>query len=161
VPGFIPGDFARIYGMLRAVAAGDIASGSQFCEWGSGFGVVACLAAMLDFDARGLEIDPDLVDAAQELAADFDVPVEFICGSFIPAGSARCRDAGDAFAWLDTQESGAGEEFGPADFDVVFAYPWPDEEQVIGDLFALHASAGAVLMTYHGGEDLRLRQKVE
>ncbi|MBI3409929.1 MAG: class I SAM-dependent methyltransferase [Planctomycetes bacterium] len=159
IGGFMPSDFERVYGVLRTFTAGNVASGNQFCEWGSGFGVVTCLAAMLDFDACGFEIERELVDAAQELAADFDVPVEFICGSFIPSGSEACIDADDAFTWLHTHEGSSVEEFGPADFDVVFAYPWPDEEQLTAALFDCHASAGAVLMTYHGGEDLRLRQK--
>ena len=31
----------------------------------------------------------------------------------------------------------------PDDFDIVFAYPWPGEEQIIFDLFASHAATGA------------------
>src|SRR5262245_43093830 len=84
VPGFVPSDFARGYTSLRSVATRDSTPGNLFCEWGSGFGVVTCLAAMLDFDAYGIEIDSELVQAAVQLAADFDVPVEFIRGSFIP-----------------------------------------------------------------------------
>src|SRR5438067_13768394 len=89
IPGFVPSDFARSYAVLRALAA-DGARGNLFCEWGSGFGVVACLAAMLDFDACGIEIEAELVDAAQQLAADYDLPVQFLQGSFIPrAGEAE------------------------------------------------------------------------
>src|SRR5438034_6550076 len=64
VPGFVPSDFERTYGVLRTVAESNLTQGSLFCEWGSGFGVVACLAAMLDFDAVGIEIEADLVDEA-------------------------------------------------------------------------------------------------
>src|SRR5262249_39441274 len=62
VPGFVPSDFARAYRALRGVAAG-LAPGNLFCEWGSGFGVVACLAALLDFDDCGIEVAGELVDA--------------------------------------------------------------------------------------------------
>src|SRR5438874_514368 len=103
VPGFVPSDFVGAYGILRALAASDLAPGNQFCEWGSGFGVIACLAAMLDFDAHGIEIESELVDAARRLAADFDLPVEFICGSFIPRGSAVGRSASVEHAWLSTE----------------------------------------------------------
>ncbi len=163
IPGFVPSDFARAYGALRALAAGDVARGNLFCEWGSGFGVVACLAAMLDFDAYGIEIEDELVDAAQRLAEDFGLPVEFVCGSFIPRGGAACLDAGDEFAWLTTDEGNPLEELGldPEDFDVVFAYPWPDEEDVVAALFERHAGAGALLVTYHEGENLYLRRKEE
>jgi hypothetical protein len=162
VPAFVPSDFAGAYGVLRALAESGAAPGGLFCEWGSGFGVVACLAAMLDFDAHGIEIDAGLVDEARRLAADFGLPVEFVCGSFIPAGAERSVGSEDRFAWLTTRSGGAEEEWdlGPADFDVVFAFPWPDEEEVIATLFHRHAAAGAVLATYHEAQDFRVRRKV-
>src|SRR5689334_21051504 len=64
VPGFVPSEFQLVYPVLRGLAAAELAPGNLLCEWGSGFGVVACLAAMLGFDACGIEIEPDLVDAA-------------------------------------------------------------------------------------------------
>jgi hypothetical protein len=159
VPAFVPSDYPRVYATLRAVADTTVAPGRRFCEWGSGFGVVATLAAMLHFDSFGIEVDGALVDAAGQLAADFDVPVEFVHGSFIPWGGDAHADG--VFAWLTTDGGGAYEEIGldPSDFDVVFAYPWPDEEDVTGDLFERYAGIGAVLMTYHGGDDIRLRRK--
>jgi hypothetical protein len=160
IPGFVPSDSPRAYAALRALAAGGVAPGDLFCEWGSGFGVVACLAAMLGFDACGIEVEGELVDAARRLADDFGLPVEFVRGSFIPAGGRDDLGAG-AFAWLDTDAGDVQEEagLGPSDFDVIFAYPWPDEEEAIAGLFDRHAGAGAVLATYHGGDGLRLRRK--
>jgi hypothetical protein len=162
VPGFVPSDFPRVYRVLRGVAEARATPGNLFCEWGSGFGVAACLAAMLGFDAVGIEIDGDLVDAAQKLADDFGLPVEFIRGSFIPKGGEGCADVKDDFAWLTMEETRTNEEFGldPDDFDVIFAYPWPDEEGLTEKLFDRYASAGALLITYHGGDDLRLRRKM-
>src|SRR5947207_2983291 len=58
---FVPSDFVRAYQVLRSLAEVDLAPAGLFCEWGSGFGVVACLAAMLDFDACGIEIEAELV----------------------------------------------------------------------------------------------------
>ena len=43
---------------------------------------------------------------------------------------------------------------------MIFAYPWPDEEQLIEALLERHAGEGALLLTNHGGQDLRLRRKV-
>jgi hypothetical protein len=161
VPGFVPSDFAGAYGVLLALAESDLAPGNLFCEWGSGFGVVACLAAMLDFDAHGIEIEGDLVDEARRLAVEFDLPVEFVRGSFIPEGSGPCLGADDEFAWLTTRADRTEDEtgLGPADFDVVFAFPWPDEEHVIPALFDRHAAAGSVLVTYHEAADFRVRRK--
>jgi hypothetical protein len=162
VPGFVPSDFARAYAVLRALAESDAAPGGLFCEWGSGFGVIACLAAMLGFDAHGVEIEGELVDAARQLAEDFDLPVEFVRGSFIPEGSGACLGSDDEFAWLTTCAGRTEDEWGlsPADFDVIFAFPWPDEEQVIPALFDRHAAPGAVLVTYHEGADFRVRRKM-
>jgi hypothetical protein len=160
VPGFVPSDFHRAYGVLLALAA-DLPPGSMFCEWGSGFGVVTCLAALVGFDACGIEIDEDLVDAARRLSGDFELPVEFICGSFIPDGAEAYVDAGEGFAWLTTDGGYSQGELGlaPDDFDVIFAYPWPDEERLTEDLFERYAAVGAVVVTYHGGDDFRLRRK--
>ncbi|MSQ95113.1 MAG: hypothetical protein EXR98_11235 [Gemmataceae bacterium] len=161
VPGFVPSDFSRAYRVLRAVAATSLAPGSLFCEWGSGFGVISCLAAMLEFDAIGIEIDDDLVDAAQQLADDFELPVEFIRGSFLPAGCKVDAKERDGFAWLATDERRPTQEreLEPSDFDVIFAYPWPDEEDATAAIFDRYASKGAILITYHGGDEFRARRK--
>jgi hypothetical protein len=158
---FVPCDFARAYRVLRAVADANAAPGRLFCEWGSGYGVVACLAAMLDFDAFGIEIEGELVDAARELADDHGLPVEFVRGSFIPAGGVASAGGNDVYAWLTLEEGAPLEPLGLAadDFDVVFAYPWPDEERLTEVLFDRHAAPGAVLVTYHGGDRFRIRRK--
>jgi hypothetical protein len=160
VAGFVPSDFAMAYRALCVLEAEGAAPGKLFCEWGSGFGVVACLAAMVGFDACGIEIEGELVAAARLLADDFGLPVEFAHGSFIPGGSKACFKREDEFAWLTTIEGRTEEQLGLdlADFDVIFAYPWPDEERVTAALFEHHAGAGAVLLTYHGDNDVRLRR---
>jgi hypothetical protein len=160
VPAFVPSDFRAAYAVLRDLAAAEIAPGNLFCEWGSGFGVVACLAAMLGFESAGIEIEGELVDAARQLADDFDLPVDFNQGSFIPRAGAAALLGDAEFAWLTTEAGCHGPAaLGPDDFDVIFAYPWPDEEILIEALFERHAAVGGVLVTYHGGEDLRLRRK--
>jgi hypothetical protein len=161
VPGFVASDFPRVYQVLRSMSSANLTPGNLFCEWGSGFGVITCLAAMLDYDAVGIEIDDELVDAAQTLADDFGVPVEFVRGSFIPKGGEAIADVKGGLAWLVTEESGANVEMGldPDDFDVIFAYPWPDEHGVTERLFERYAGATTLLVTYHGGDEIRVRRK--
>ena len=158
---FVPCNFRGAYGILQHLAAQAGAAGTLFCEWGSGFGVVTCLAALLEFDAYGIEVDSTLVRASRRLAADYALPVEFAQGSFILAGDRVSRRTAGSFSWLTTTEAPAHEELGLAteDFGIIFAYPWPDEERALGQLFERHAAADALLVTYHGGEDFRLRRK--
>lgn len=103
VPGFVPSDFGKAYAALRSLAAAELAPGNIFCEWGSGFGVVTCIAAMLDFDAYGIEIESELVDASRQLAEDFDLSAEFVRGSFIPSGGEVILRSSDGFSWLSTE----------------------------------------------------------
>jgi hypothetical protein len=105
-------------------------------------------------------VEAELVEAARRLADDFGLPVEFFRGSFIPRGASALARAGTGFSWLTTDE-GNPDELGleTDDFDVIFDYPWPDEEGLTATLFERYAAPGAVLVTYHGGEDFRVRKK--
>jgi hypothetical protein len=161
LPAFVPSDYLGAYRVLRELANGTLARGNRFCEWGGGFGAVAGLAAKLDYDSHGIEAEGELVDAARRLADDFDLSVEFAHGSFVPRGAEGRVHKGGTYSWFTTEGDYAYDELGlePDDFDVIFAYPWPDEEAVTADLFARYAGDGAILVTYHGGSDFRLRRK--
>ncbi len=158
IHGFVPSDFIEVYRALEGVARLDDLPNRSFCEWGAGIGVVAGLAAMLDFDACGIEIQSTLVEEAESLVADFDLPVAFACGTYIPAGHESCFDSSGSFAWVDEGGDDAYRELGldPRDFDVVFAYPWPGEEHAIRALFDAVAAPGALLVLHRGLEDLQV-----
>jgi len=165
--GFVPSDFVTVYHALRAIGEANLAPGNSFCEWGSGFGVVASLAAMLGFDVCGIEIERVLVDAARELADDFGLPVEFVHGSFVPRGAEAFAE--EAFAdtsseqyWIVTDADDAYEELGvdPDGFDIVFAYPWPGEEHLITGLFEKYSADEALLLMYDQFDSVRLVRKV-
>ena len=161
VAAFAASDFGAVYGALCEVEGAGELPGRWFCEWGSGLGVVSCLAATLGLDAWGIETEPALVRAARRLAADFGLPVEFVRGSFIPAGAEAGLTRGHDFAWLSRGGTRPAYEvmgLGVEEFDLVFAYPWPDEEALIEGLFEGHARAGAMLLTYHADGALRLRR---
>ena len=164
--GFVPSAFESVYHALRAITDSDLAPGTSLCEWGSGFGVVASLAAMLEFMACGIEIEKNLVDASRRLADDFGLPVEFVHGSFIPSGAESCAEEAYAdnnaeYSWLVTDADDAYDELGldPADFDVVFAYPWPDEEYLIMSLFEKYAAEDALLLMYDQFNSVRFLGK--
>jgi hypothetical protein len=163
LPAFVGSDFVAVYGALRALEESGELGGRWFCEWGSGLGVVACLAAMLGFDAWGIEAERDLVKAARRLAWDFDVAVEFVRGSYFPSGAEAGLTSGREFAWLSRAGRSAYDAMDVKldEFDLVYAYPWPDEAEMIAELFESHARTGARLLTYHPDGELRLRQLVE
>ena len=162
IAAFVPCDFALAHHALHHIGEFSLAPGHRFVEWGSGAGVVACLAGMLGWDSVGIEIEEDLVDLAEGLAEDHGAEVEFVRGSFVPEGChaelAEQRDIN----WLRTDGVDAYDWLGldPDDFDLVFAYPWPGEEQLLFDIFAECGAVGALLLTYHGQEGLKLHRKV-
>ena len=163
VHAFIPSDYVLVYDALRESAARAVAPGNAICEWGCGMGVVATLAAMLGYEACGIEINAELVDEARALADDFDQSVEFVCGNMIPTGGDGYADsASSEMSWLSMGGHDAYDQLGldVDDFDMVFAYPWPGEEDVIDNLFEHYAAVGAVLLTYHGIDGIRIQRKV-
>jgi len=166
VPAFVPCDFVQAYHTLAHATALSLAPGGRFAEWGSGVGVVTCLASLLGYDAVGIEVEEELVEVAVALAEDHAVEAEFLSGSFIPEGGDEVLDThaynlSRDVTWLRTDTQDVYEELGldPDDFDLVFAYPWPGEEETIFDLFAEFGSVGAVLMTHHGENGMRLQRK--
>ena len=117
ITGFVPSNFVTVYQALRAVTEANLSPGTSLCEWGSGFGVVASLAAMLEFKVCGIEIERGLVDATRRLVDDFGLPVKFVHGSFIPSGAKA--DVEEAYAdtsaeyfWLVTDADDAYNELG-------------------------------------------------
>jgi hypothetical protein len=159
--GFVPSDYEMVYRGLSWLRMHPAGSELSFCEWGSGIGVIACLASMLGFESVGIEIDPRLTVAAQQLARDHRIAVQLVQGSYVPEGFHPDEDF-DA-SHVMTLENGvsAYEDLGldPNDFGVIFAYPWPGEDDVVTSLFDRFAARGALLMTFHGQDGLMLRRK--
>jgi hypothetical protein len=151
--GFVPSDFAGLYHVLRELRDG-CGVAERFCEWGSGFGVVAGLAVMLGYEAWGIEIRPALVRESTCLLADHGLEAEILEGSFIPEEYVRTEDISDGATVTVLAGSGAGDlDVAIDDFDVIFAFPWPGEEEMYGDIFERYAAVGACLVTYHGAEE--------
>src|SRR5688572_9226117 len=150
---FVPSDYEMVYRALNALHNGNgLLPGNAFCEWGSGLGVIACLAATIGYDAVGIEIDQRLVLASQALARDHRINVELVQGSFVPDGHSTADDRGESHIMTIDDGRAAYDEIGldPDDFDCIFAYPWPGEDELIASIFHQHAARGAVLVTFHG-----------
>lgn len=163
VPGTksIPSDHELVYRTLRTLRTTE-PDARTFCEWGSGFGVVAGLAVLLGYEAHGIELDAELVTASRALLVDHRLRATIVRGSFIPDDYAEREHLSD----LDTRTVLSAPcafddmDLGIDDFDVTFAYPWPTEEDLYKDVFARYADYGAVLLTWSQSEGMRAYRKV-
>src|SRR5215472_16504589 len=87
-PRFVPSVPERVFAVLVEVTTRNLPPNRVFCEWGSGFGTATCLAALLGYEAYGLEIDEELVRRSRAIARRLGIPVTMLCTSFLPAGYA-------------------------------------------------------------------------
>ena len=71
----------------------------------------------------------------------------------LTASTTHTHPSFDANAWDEL-------ELAPADCDLVFAYPWPGEEACVDDVFARHASPGALLLTFHDWDRILVQRKL-
>jgi hypothetical protein len=83
-------------------------------------------------------------------------------GSFVPPGSDRLLDRAELSTRTVLQSDDAYDrlERDLDEFDVVFAYPWPEEEKLYRKLFLRHAAEGAVLVVYGQLDGVRALRKV-
>src|SRR5919201_3555341 len=96
-PRFVPSVPERVFAVLAEVTTRNLPPNRVFCEWGSGFGTATCLAALLGYEAYGLEIDEDLVRLSRAIARRLGIPVTMLCTSLLPAGYATSA-GGDGVA---------------------------------------------------------------
>jgi len=173
-PRFVPSVPERVWAVLAEVTRRQLPPNRVFCEWGSGFGTATCLAALLGYEAYGLEIDAELVRLSRAIARRLGIPVQILCTSLLPAGyeaSAGVNGAALVTPALmrdshDTTEARGplrydGMESAIADIGLFFAYPWPEERALMRQLFEAVARVGALLVVYHTDTDIRVWQKVE
>lgn len=171
LPRFVPSEAELVFAALDDVTRHDLPPGRVFCEWGSGFGTGVCLAALLGYEAYGIEIQPELVDISREMARDLDIPVDIVCTSYIPEGFESYSGVGGeelvksrTFAYpgetdeMDFQYEGMACDI--AEIDLFFAYPWPEEQELIQQLFDAVAMEGAILIAYHSAKEICAYRKL-
>lgn len=139
-PRFEPAEYLEVAEALLAVKH-HLGPGPRFCEWGSGFGVVAAMASLLGFEAHGIERDGLLLDQAHKLSMECDIATQL--------------HQADLFSISEEQDRA----FGPYTFDLIYAYPWPDEAPDWIHYFEQTAKSGAILLTFHDFGEIRIHQK--
>ncbi|MFT4541372.1 MAG: SAM-dependent methyltransferase [Planctomycetota bacterium] len=125
-------------------------SSHTFLELGCGVGVITILADLLGYEAYGIEIEPLLLDRAESLSLHCGSKATFCEGSFVPT---EYRDEIGLMS-LDfptkTEGDDAYAELGMkiSDFDLVYVYPHPDEEEWMHELVHRFRGPTTQLMTY-------------
>lgn len=165
-PRFLPSDPALFYNALAYITDEKIPVGKTFCEWGSGLGVNTSIASLLGYDAYGLEIETSLVKIAEELAADNAVPsATFVATSYIPEGIETFKAIdGTDLVDPDTPPSHddlsyEGLPHSADEFDVIFNYPWPGDQDFSHKFFEHIAAEGTVIITYYGDGEITAHVK--
>jgi len=162
ITGFVASDYTMVDSALAQIRDQRLATGDLFCEWGSGFGVVVGLAGLLGYASHGIEAHRELTDQSRDLLEDHHIEATLAHGSMVPEDGDGLVDELAQQAWLRTGEAPGYDELGidAEDFDLFFAYPWPGDEELIDKLFETFAANGALLLTYHGINELRLQRKI-
>ena len=160
-PRYVASEPAQVYAALKHVRAAGLALGDRFVEWGSGFGVATSLAALLGYEATGIELEEGLVEIAESLALTHQTGADFIHTSYIPEGFLSYDHVGgsdivpdDSFGHQAHTPYYEGMDIGLDEVDVFFVYPWPGEQEMMLKLFQAVASEDAILIAYYGDREI-------
>ena len=153
-PLFVPSDYAEALVVLRGLTD----RASTFVELGSGSGVVTVMADLLGFEAYGIELDPWLVERSIELAETMGSGATFVEGSFVPPDYQDEIEHQSGDHLTPTDGARAYDEIGLDldDFDLIYAYPWPGEEDWLDELVRRFARPEALLLAYDSSGGFRL-----
>jgi hypothetical protein len=121
-----------------------------FLEWGSGLGVVTIMASRLGFEAYGIENEPELVEYSNAFGKRYGPDAQFVCGNFFPREFEWNAAEGEIEVRTTLQGVSAYERMGRklTDFDLVYAYPWPEEHQLYQNVMRKHGRLDSLLLTY-------------
>lgn len=159
-PTYLPSDPVQAFAALNEITQKELPLGRNFCEWGSGYGIVTGLASMAGYEAYGIEQEIDLVESAEQLAADMKVDATFCCTNYLPEGFDSYVGMGAEYL-MEAEEMQSrdpemiselayeGMDIEIADIDVFFVFPSPQQQDFVQELFDAIAVEGAILICYH------------
>lgn len=136
IPSLVTSNGLIAWRFLQSAAAYTQTDAPRFCEWGSGIGVVSCLAALRGWESTGVEIEPRLIEVSRQLAKSHDVNVNFRQGNY---------------RFDRSDEANAAREFDVLGFDIIYIYAWPAERQAVTEAISRHAAPGLIFLRYGGG----------
>jgi len=157
---FVAADYQLVYQSLLWTLESQPTIGQRFLEWGSGFSIVSAIAAEIGLNAIGIEAESDLLAMGRKTIQTWNVSVELVQGNFLPPGAdllsedpmlpSLGHDVADGYQQLGLDLD---------DFAMVYAYPWPGEDDFLEVVFDRYAARGALLMMFCGPNDVRLWRK--
>ena len=165
-PRYIASEPAQVFAALKHVRDSGLCMGDRFIEWGSGFGLATGMAALLGFDALGIELEGGLVEIARALSSEQGIDCRFLATSYIPEGYLSYESVGgtdlvpdDSFGHSIPAPRYEGLDHSLAEVDLFFVYPWPGEQEMMLKLFDAVAGPDAVLIAYYGDREICLYRK--
>jgi hypothetical protein len=157
---FVAADYELVFQTLSWTLESQQTIGRRFLEWGCGFAVVSAFAASLGLDVIGIEAEQDLLVEGRKTVLQWDAPVELIHGNFLPSGAESLAED-PTLPSLGHNAVDGYEQTGLDldDFAIVYAYPWPGEDDFHESVFDRYSIRGALLMLFCGPNDVRLWRK--
>jgi len=159
---FVAADYRHVFQTLVWTIENQLTIGRRFVEWGCGFAVVSAIADHLGLDAIGIEAEADLLAEGKKTIAQWKSSAELIHGNFLPPGSESLAD--DPLLPSLGHPAGCGyQQLGLDldDFAIVYAYPWPGEDDFHELVFDRYATTGALLILFCGPNDIRVWRKTK
>jgi hypothetical protein len=151
---YVSADYHEVYQALVLLQGRAV----NFLEWGSGLGVATIMASTLGFDAYGIESESHLVDWSRKLAREYGPEARFTTGSFIPEDyewDPECAD--ESFrSEVDAPPGYDDLDLELCDFDLVYAYPWPDEYSLFLDIMRQCGGRNSLFLIYDVREGMML-----
>ncbi|MDF2376319.1 MAG: hypothetical protein P1U81_08755 [Verrucomicrobiales bacterium] len=160
-PKYIQSDPLLFHAAVTYLEEKGLLQGKVFCEWGCGFGIASGIASLMGMKAYGIELEEELVTRATKLMEDQNLPVEILNLSYLPDGFEESEGHGGKD--LITPGHTAAQSYvgsphydglDPEEVDLFFVYPWPDQEEMMMDLFEAVATPGAILLMYLGDGEM-------
>lgn len=150
---YVSADYAAVYESLARLRGSVL----TVLEWGSGLGIVTIMASRMGFDAYGIEAEPGLVAYSESFAQAYGPNARFAQGSFIPDDFHWNPADGDVYRTIIDAASAYDQlDMELRDFDLIYAYPWPDEHALYHNIIREFGRTDALLLSYDAREGIEL-----
>ncbi len=143
---YVSADYDAVFSSLVKLRG----QAGTFLEWGSGLGVVTIMASRLGFEAYGIENEPELVEHAYAFGKRYGSDARFARGNFFPSEFEWNPGKGETEVRTELHSAAAYERMGRklSDFDLVYAYPWPEEHQLYQNVMRECGHPNSLFLTY-------------